>query len=150
MKVRVVPVTAENFSPYGQLIVASETYGRQSFSAALSHDHRPVALSTTHVRAVQLPITIEQIERHPFSSQTFVPMEVSRWVVVVSVSPELSDLRGFMIGPGVGVTIGRGIWHYQLTALDADAKFVVLMWKDHSTDEEIISIPPVELAAPSN
>jgi ureidoglycolate hydrolase len=55
-----------------------------------------------------------------------------------------------MVGPGVGVTIGRGIWHYQLTALDSDAKFVVLMWKDQSTDEEIISIPPVELAAPTN
>lgn len=150
MTIPIEPVTAANFSPYGQLVAPSEAYGRQSFSAGLSHDHRPVALSTTHVRAVQLPITIEQIERHPFSSQTFVPMEVSRWVVVVSVSPELSDLRGFIVGPGVGVTIGRGIWHYQLTALDSDATFVVLMWKDQSTDEEIISIPPVELAAPSN
>ena len=150
MTIPIEPVTAVNFSPYGQLVAPSETYGRQSFSAGLSHDHRPVALSTTHVRAVQLPITLEQIERHPFSSQTFVPMEVSRWVVVVSVSPELSDLRGFVVGPGVGVTIGRGIWHYQLTALDSDAKFVVLMWKDQSTDEEIISIPPIELAAPSN
>ncbi|HIL05014.1 MAG TPA: hypothetical protein EYG17_03055 [Acidimicrobiia bacterium] len=150
MTIPIEPVTAANFSPYGQLVAPSEAYGRQSFSAGLSHDHRPVALSTTHVRAVQLPITIEQIERHPFSSQTFVPMEVSRWVVVVSASPELSDLRGFIVGPGVGVTIGRGIWHYQLTALDSDATFVVLMWKDQSTDEEIISIPPVELAAPSN
>ena len=150
MTIPIEPVTAANFSPYGQLVAPSEAYGRQSFSAGLSHDDRPVALSTTHVRAVQLPITIEQIERHPFSSQTFVPMEVSRWVVVVSVSPELSDLRGFIVGPGVGVTIGRGIWHYQLTALDSDATFVVLMWKDHSTDEEIVSIPPVELAAPSN
>ena len=150
MTIPIEPATAANFSPYGQLVAPSEAYGRQSFSAGLSHDHRPVALSTTHVRAVQLPITIEQIERHPFSSQTFVPMEVSRWVVVVSVSPELSDLRGFIVGPGVGVTIGRGIWHYQLTALDSDATFVVLMWKDQSTDEEIISIPPAELAAPSN
>ena len=150
MTIPIEPVTAANFSPYGQLVAPSEAYGRKSFSAGLSHDDRPVALSTTHVRAVQLPITIEQIERHPFSSQTFVPMEVSRWVVVVSVSPELSDIRGFMVGPGVGVTIGRGIWHYQLTALDSDATFVVLMWKDQSTDEEIISIPPVELAAPSN
>ena len=71
-------------------------------------------------------------------------------MVGVAAGPALCANGGFMVGPGVGVTIGRGIWHYQLTALDADAKFVVLMWKDHSTDEEIVSIPPVELAALSN
>ncbi|MBK02151.1 MAG: hypothetical protein CL464_06820 [Acidimicrobiaceae bacterium] len=150
MKTWVEPITAAKFAPYGQLVVPSDGYGRQSFSDGLSHDQRSIALSTTHVRAVQPPITIEEIERHPFSSQTFIPMKVNRWVVAVSATPDPVDLRGFLVGPGTGVTIRRGVWHYQLTALDSDATFAVLMWKDHSTDDEFVAIPPVELGVCPN
>ena len=105
MKIDAVPVTAKNFSLYGDVIVAPEGYGRQAFPTGVAPTNRPVVLSTTHAAAVMPPITIEQLERHPFSSQTFIPMEVSRWLVVVSLTPSLADIEAFIVGSGMGVTL---------------------------------------------
>ncbi|MGZ0214730.1 MAG: ureidoglycolate lyase [Acidimicrobiales bacterium] len=143
MNIDAVPVTAKEFSLYGDVIVAPENYGRQAFPTGVAPTNRPVVLSTTHAAAAMPPITIEQLERHPFSSQTFIPMEVGRWLVVVSLTPLLTDIKAFVVGSGMGVTIGRGIWHYQLTPLHVAAKFAVFMWKDGIDDDEVVSIEKV-------
>lgn len=140
------PITASEFEPFGQLIAAPERYGRESFAAGLSHQDRPPVLSATHTPPVRLPLTIDQMERHPHSSQTFIPLDVARWLVVVSLSLEPSDVRAFVVGPSIGVTIARGVWHHQLTALDRAARFAVLMWKnDAADDDQVAAIEPFQL-----
>lgn len=147
MDVTVQPITAEAFAPFGRLISAPDTYGRQSFADSLDHDARAPVLSTTHVAASALPISVERLERHPHSSQTFLPLDVDRWVVAVSLTPDPSDVRAFIVGPGVGVTIGRGVWHHGLTVIGRPARFAVLMWKDGSTDDEFLAIETLEIVA---
>src|SRR5438046_4391112 len=82
------------------------------------------------------------MERHEFSSQSFLPLDVARWLVVVAPAgadggPDPSRAVAFLAGPGQGVTYHAGTWHHPLTILDRPARFAVVMWRDGtSTDEE--------------
>ena len=145
LRVGAQPLTSTSFAPYGEVVAAPEESGRQPAIEALSNDGRPFALSTSTVDPARSPIEIDQLERHPYSSQTFIPLSVERWLVVVSQTLEPTDLRAFIVGSGVGVTIGRGIWHYRLTALDQVGRFAVVMWKSGDGDDDFRSIEPVEV-----
>ena len=145
MHVTVQPITAEAFAPFGQVIAAPALPGRQSFAAGLTHDERPPVLSTSHVAAAGLPLTVSRLERHPNSSQTFLPLEVAEWLVVVSTTPKPQDVRAFIVGPSTGVTIARGVWHAGLTALEQPGRFAVMMWKDGVTDDEFVDVDPIEI-----
>ena len=143
MQVHTEAIDDEAFAPFGQVIAAPASVGRRSFAEGLSHDDRPPVVSTSHVAPRELPIEVVELERHPHSSQTFLPLDVGRWVVVVATSPDPSSVRAFTVGPGVGVTIGRGVWHHRLTVLDRPGRFAVLIWKDGATDDELAAIEPV-------
>lgn len=146
MKLLVEPITAAAFEPFGDVIEAPENYGRQTFVDALAHDDRPFVLSTTHTKAVEMPLTIDRLERHTHSSQTFLPLDAERWLVIVSTTSDATDLHAFVVPGTIGVTIGRGIWHYSLAALDRDAGFAVIMWKNETADDdEWATITPITI-----
>src|SRR3954452_10287092 len=74
-----------------------------------------------------LPLTISILERHSFSPQTFIPLEVSRYLVTVAPSdssgrPILAETRAFVVGSGRGVVYRRGTWHAGMTVLDRAAR----------------------------
>lgn len=131
----------EAFAPYGALIRTDAVPGRTLYPEALSWDDRPVVMSTTTVEPDTLPIHIDVLERHPHSSQTFLPARPVRWVVVVATDLDPNAVRAFDIPPDTAVSIGRGIWHHRLTALGAGASFWVLMARDHETDDEFSTLP---------
>ena len=93
--VKVQPLTAEAFAPYGQVIEAT---GEPSFfinngRCGRYHDlARPdmlgegaeVALSVGRSDSVSLPYTIDLLERHPLGSQAFVPMAATPMLVMVA------------------------------------------------------------------
>ncbi|MFT7650834.1 MAG: ureidoglycolate lyase, partial [Candidatus Poriferisodalaceae bacterium] len=81
MKLVAEPITAAAFKPFGDVITVPETYGRRTFTDALGNDDRPFVLSTTHTKSSELPLTVDRLERHPHSSQTFLPLDVQRWLV---------------------------------------------------------------------
>lgn len=145
MRITAVPATHQSFLPYGQLIEAPSEPGRKSFTEGLSHDERQFVLSATRSQPVDVPLLATQLERHRHSSQTFLPMDVSRWLVIVSTTLAMTDVRAFVVGSGVGVTVGRGIWHHGLTVLDRAASFAVVMWKDGVTDDEFVDVEPFEV-----
>ena len=66
---------------------------------------------------------LDVLERHRFSPQTFIPLEVSRYLVTVAPSdasgrPILSEVRAFIVGSGRGIVYRRGTWHSGMTVLD--------------------------------
>ena len=68
-------------------------------------------------------IVITGLERHPHSTQTFIPLTVGRWIVLVAPtlpdgSPDLVNARAVVAGPGDAVCIARNAWHAGLTVLD--------------------------------
>ena len=148
--VTALPITASAFAPFGQLITAPDEVGGRSPTGGLSFDpNRPVVLSTTHARRVEEPVVVRELERHPHSSQTFLPLEVRRWIVIVWLTCDAKGVKAFEVGPGRGVTIARGVWHHGLTVLDDDARFAVLMWKDGRTDDEFRPIDAIEVSCPA-
>jgi ureidoglycolate lyase len=139
------PLDADEFAPYGDVLAPPAELGRVYFDAGLSST-RPGArpsLSVAHVKFLpKLPLEATVMERHEFSSQSFVPLDVSRWLVVVAPSapdggPDGARAVAFLAGPGQGVTYHAGTWHHPLTILDRPGRFAVFMWRDGTkTDEE--------------
>jgi ureidoglycolate lyase len=145
-------LTAAAFAPYGA-VVAAPAEGRRIAADAGLVNRRPAArLSLTVSRLAplaDLPLRASVLERHVFSSQTFLPLAVGRYLVLVAPDaphggPDAAHAVAFVGCAGQGVTYRAGVWHHGMTALDRPAEFAVLMWCDGgSGDEEF-----VPLAAP--
>jgi len=96
----------------------------------------------------------ELLERHEFSSQSFVPLDVSRWLIVVAPharegGPDRTAARAFIATGAQGVTYRADIWHHGLTVLDRPARFAIFMWRDGTTtDEEFVPVIPFTVDIP--
>ncbi len=132
-------LTAAGFAAFGQVIEASGDYrlindgncrryddlARLELGAAAGR----ACLSIFRARGQTLPLRIRLLERHPLSSQAFVPLNAARLLVVVAVAGEevaAAGVRAFLAGPGQGVNYDPGVWHHPLLALGADADFLVV------------------------
>jgi ureidoglycolate lyase len=129
------PLTAQAFKPFGQVTDIASGERRNRIAGAYERTDQAneprLWISTVHT-AVQLPLSIQKLERHPYSAQSFMPINGCAYVVVVCQSdglgqPVLASLRGFIAAPGQGVTYSRNVWHQGLSVLQAPAYFVVCM-----------------------
>jgi allantoicase len=77
--------------------------------------------------AKSLPFILRLMERHPYSSQMFVPLnngKVKGYLVVVCLSndkgdrPDLSTLNAFVVSSNQGISYHPGIWHHPMIALE--------------------------------
>jgi ureidoglycolate lyase len=98
-------------------------------------------------------ISITFLERHPHSTQTFVPLKVGRWIVLLAPTlpdgtPDLGNIRAFLAGPEDAVCIHRNVWHAGLTVLDRPAEMGMMMWKSDAGDDGVVfQLPqPIVLA----
>jgi ureidoglycolate lyase len=149
--VRAIPLTAEAFTPYGDVVSAGLGEGRAAnqgtavrfdFAAALEN-LRPGARGNLAVfRSVQktLPFEVKLLEKHPFSTQAFLPMKCSSYLICVAPAltdgtPDLSGLLAFQCLPGQGINYKRDTWHHPIIALDEPGEFAMLAWEDGSPDD---------------
>lgn len=151
MRLLARPLTAEAFAPYGEVLTPPKDPGRAYFENALANcraNARP-SVSLSHRAPLERSVLeSDLLERHEFSSQTFVPLDVSRWLVVVCPhapggGPDAAKAIAFVAGPGQGVTYRADTWHHGLTVLDRAARFAIFMWRDGGpADEEFVRVPP--------
>ena len=149
MIIKPEPLRAEAFAPFGDVLEAPPAAGRNFFGDGLAN-RRPGAAPSLAVACVpplaSLPLTATRMERHEFSSQSFLALDVARWLVIVAPKasdgrPDTARPRAFLAGPGQGVTYRVDTWHHPLTVLDRPARFAVLIWLEHSkTDEEFVTL----------
>jgi ureidoglycolate lyase len=96
-----------------------------------------------------LPLVVRRLERHPHSSQVFIPLDTGRYVVIVAPSgpdgmPDTSGVCAFVALHTQIVTLNRGTWHFEATAFGADMRFGVLMWCESTkVDTQIVEIAEV-------
>ena len=139
------PLRPDRFRGYGE-VVSTEGAGpglpvndgrarRFSDLAGFEFDvaARP-ALSIYRVNPSVLPFPVSTLERHPGSTQLFMPVAVRRYLVVVSDmrsdgTPDPASLAAFVGTSGQGIHYGRGVWHHPIVALDGPAEFLMLMWE---------------------
>lgn len=150
------PLTAEAFGPFGDVLEAPASPGRTTIDAALAN-RRPHAKPTFYVSVKEpsaLPLASTTMERHVHSSQSFVPMEAGRWLVIVAPhaadgGPDMIRARAFLARPDQGVTYGADVWHHPFTVIERPARFAVFMWKDGGPeDDEFVTVPHFEVHLP--
>ena len=96
------------------------------------------------VSAPQTTFEIKLLEKHPLSTQAFIPMQAERYLVVVCLGtdkPDLSTLKAFLATKAQGITYRPGVWHHPLIAMDRETDFACLIWEDGtSNDCEILKL----------
>lgn len=152
------PLTPEAFAPFGDVLWAGRGEGasanqgtavRYNWAAALEsrRAHAKPNLAIFRSDPQTLPFTVKLLERHPSSTQVFLPLVCSRYLVVVaptlaSGAPDVSALRAFLCGPGQGINYACGTWHHPMIALDAPAELAMLAWEDGTQgDCEVRPLP---------
>ncbi|RYE10705.1 MAG: hypothetical protein EOP22_03620 [Hyphomicrobiales bacterium] len=113
------------------VLEAGDTPGKHGFAILCP---QPVAGST---------VSIATLERHPHSTQSFVPIRAGRWLVVLAPTlpdglPDMANARAYLAGPEDAICIGRNVWHAGLTVLDGPAEFAMMMWRADAGDDGIV------------
>lgn len=74
------------------------------------------------------PIAIKMMERHPLSSQAFMPLGNEPYLVVVAPKGEfdISKLEVFVAQSNQGVNYHAGTWHHYCLALNQQSNFLVV------------------------
>ena len=144
------PLTADAFAPYGDVVAAPPVPGERAFyTGGLTPEGEGtrVSLHVNHVLPSELPFVATRMERHPATSQTFLPLDASRYLVVVAGrapggGPDPASIKGFW-SPGTrGVTYRRDVWHHGMVALDRPARFAVLMWRRSDGPDDLFADLP--------
>lgn len=136
-EVRCLPMTAEAFAPFGDLLdcagdpdkmINAGLCGRYHDRAVLDFGDARGGISLFKAEPRSLPYTLDLMERHPDGSQAFLPM--SEHSFLVTVAPDDGGRPGaplaFLTAPGQGINLHRGTWHGVLTPLHAPGLFAVV------------------------
>jgi ureidoglycolate lyase len=133
-------LSADAFAPFGDVI---EIAGRPSRSindgtCERFDDLAPVDVMASAGRplisifksiARTLPLQVRSLERHPLSSQAFIPLDGLPFLVVVAAegdAPLASRIRAYRASGTQGVNYRRNTWHHALIALDRTCRFLVV------------------------
>jgi ureidoglycolate lyase len=157
MDITPLPLTREAFAPFGDVIDVPTAAGRIYYEEALGNlrpNARPSLSMTFRLPTPDRPLKSEIMERHEFSSQSFVPVDVGRWLVVVAPhaqggGPDMAGLKAFIATGTQGVTYKANTWHHGLTTLDRPGRFAIFMFRDGgATDEEFVPVAPFTIRIP--
>lgn len=150
--IRAQALTADAFARFGDVIVpAAQSSTAINQGTAQRFDDLTqldvseqggsacVAIFRTHEGTHVAPYALTMFERHLLGSQTFVPMAQGRVLVVVAQgedSPDEETIEAFVVEPGQGITLKRGVWHHPMITIGA-ADVLVIERRAAETDCEI-------------
>ena len=147
------PITACAFLPFGQLLETPGIGVRENFAATIFNG-RPSAktnLALVLEQPAATQFSASTLERHPLSTQSFFPLSVHRYLIVVcgahdSGEPDLDSLAAFECRGDQAVTYTAGTWHMGIQTLDAPGVFAMLIHEDNSAlDCEFREVEPFEV-----
>jgi ureidoglycolate lyase len=149
VQIETAPLTAAAFEPFGEVMETPPEFQRVYFERALANGRTAAHPSFSMWRIKPLlarELVMRQMERHAFSSQTFLPLDAARYLVIVAPAgrePDPARLQAFVARGDQAITYRMGTWHHGLTVLDRPASFAVFMWRDGTAaDEEFFDIVP--------
>jgi len=135
------PIDPERYAPFGAVVAAHGGVAPRiaNHGAAVAWDALATLIDTRGSAAAihaslfrckplsGTSLEIRRLERHPRSTQLFVPMNATRYLVIVAQGgddPDLSTLAAFVVGATQAITYAPGIWHHPMVALAAETDFV--------------------------
>lgn len=159
------PLTRDAFAPFGDVVSADRAdltpllvnFGtaerkNDAGSLASTRPHAKPNLATFRCAPwTRFPVVCEALEKHPCSSQVFVPMKVERYLVIVAPgdeAPDVAGLQAFVALPGQAIVYKPNTWHMPLITLgQSPAEFVMFVWEDGTRDDCLVAkvSPGVEI-----
>jgi len=141
--IQIQPLTQESFSAFGDVIEKENhdffainqglTQRYHALSVAqISGDNTAVGISIFHnLCATQIPFKIDILERHPHGSQSFIPLQQQKFIIIVALpldqtQPNEQKIYAFLSNGKQGVTYHQGAWHHPLITLEAKSDFLVV------------------------
>jgi len=140
MNLKIEPLTRAAFAPFGDVIDCdgenhytinqgfAERYHDLARVDVVADGGRPL-INLFRAKPRSLPLRIAMMERHPLSSQAFMPLMPRAFLVIVAKSgaaPSAQDLRCFRTHGLQGVNYAAGTWHHPLIALESEQDFLVV------------------------
>lgn len=129
-------LTPEAFAPYGDVIQVegSEFFHINDGKTERYHDlgkvevtdGNRVLMSINRSEPCAMPLTVNVLEKHPLSTQAFIPMNGERFIVIVAEPGEEipeGTLRAFITNGKQGVNYHRNVWHHPLFAFEEKTDF---------------------------
>jgi ureidoglycolate lyase len=149
------PLTAEAFAPFGSVIEASDDAVKLDINQghAIRYD-RLAEIDVADeggVGAISLfraqpldELVLRMFERHPFGSQSFVPLSGRPYLVAVAPTGafDVAKVRLFHAEGHQGVHYKKGVWHHFLLVLDAQSDFLVVDRAGPGDNCEEIALAP--------
>jgi ureidoglycolate lyase len=148
------PLSAEAFSPYGQVLnlnapanrtINQGTSGRLDLHAGLNltQQQGQAVLAVFHAIAQKPQGPCQMLERHQWGSQTFIPLSGARSRLLVALGKDKPDWRTLACFDATGqqgYTLHPGTWHHPLLAMD-NGSFLVLERQGLTEDCETHPLP---------
>lgn len=149
-KLPVQELTQTAFAPFGDVIEKYTTHNKEHcFEINNGYATRHHHLATAHTTAPKtgddagqvginifsakprtIPFELSVMERHPWGTQCFMPLNQEPYLVVVAKAghaPKTMDnLVCFYAQAHQGVQYGVGVWHHPLLALNKSCDFLVV------------------------
>ncbi|MEW6982097.1 ureidoglycolate lyase [Colwelliaceae bacterium 6471] len=136
----VKPLTKEAFVRFGDVIEVNDNAKHFTINDGYTeryHDLAAIDVGAENGRVLvnifrstplAMPIAITMMERHPLSSQAFIPMGNNPYLVVVAPAGnfEPSAIEVFQASAEQGVNYYAGTWHHFCLALDEVSDFIVI------------------------
>jgi ureidoglycolate lyase len=155
-------LTRENFAEFGEVI---ETEGAENYpinngmctryhalaKAEAAGPNAHVLINIVRAKPHFFPLELKLVERHPFGSQAFVPLNGKRYLVVVCHEGENGpgDPHAFVAEGHQGVNYPRNLWHAVLTQINEAQDFLVVDRGGDGTNlEEFTLDEPWEIHLP--
>ena len=150
MNLQIKNITKDNFSNFGDLISIREKKSEpinnnttQSFfdlaNIKILGEDNNARLNIFSVKKRIFPLYIDMLEMHPLSSQVFLPMNKTDFIVLVAsidIKPDLNKIECFKISNGDGINFKSRVWHFPLISIQ-NAKFITIDKKDAEKNIEI-------------
>ena len=136
MEISPLPLEPTAFAPFGDVIDMADRAGRTYYDETLGNlrpSARPSLSMTLKADTPERPLRVTMLERHEFSSQSFIPVDVSRWLVVVAPDAPTAAPMSLPCVPSSRPAPGRHL-QAEHVAPPADrprpaGRFAVIMWR---------------------
>ena len=143
MSISAQTLTPELFAPFGQIMGArGSDPQRDEFAARLENGRGHARGNLTFIRtgSASGPTAVSVVERHPHSSQLFVPVNGTRFLVAICPSgadgePDLGRLAAFVASGRQSVNYNAGTWHAPLTVIEGAGEFIMLRFDDGGAED---------------
>ena len=150
MNLQINKISKNNFSRYGQLITTQNMLSQEineettkSFydlvDIEIYGEDKKCRINIFKATKRIFPLEINMLENHPFSSQAFIPLQKTNFIVVVapvSEKPDINSIEAFQISPEESINFKPKVWHFPLIATE-NSNFLTIDKKDSENNLEI-------------